>query len=65
MLWIVMLAILGLAGVAFGWVTLQTSRERVTISFETEKVRPALEKVKQAAGTALEKGREFLHSRHS
>lgn len=64
MFWMVMLVIAGLAGFAFGWITFQTTRERVTISFETEKARPVVERLKQAAGTALEKGRELLQSRH-
>ncbi len=63
MFWMVMLTIAGLAGFAFGWITLQATPERVTISFETAKVRPAVERLKQAAGVAVEKGREFLHSR--
>ena len=65
MFWMVMLVISGLAGVAFGWITFQTSHERVTISFETAKVAPAVEKLKLAAGAALAKGRELLQSRHS
>jgi hypothetical protein len=65
MFWMVMLIIAGLAGVAFEWVTFQKTNERVTVSFETAKVRPAVEKLKQATGAALAKGRELLHSRHS
>ena len=60
MFWMVMLVIAGLAGFAFGWITRQATRERVTLSFETTKVRPAVEKLKQAAGVAVAKGREFL-----
>ena len=65
MFWMVMLIIAGLAGIAFGWITFQTTAERVTISLETAKARPAVEKLKQATGAALAKGRELLHSRHS
>ena len=64
MFWIAMLVIVGLAGFAFGWISVATTRERVTISFETEKVRPVVAALKQAAGAALAKGRDFLYSRH-
>ena len=63
MFWMVMFITAGLAGVAFSWITFQTTHERLTISFETAKLRPAVEKFKQAAATALAKGREILHSR--
>ncbi len=64
MFWMVLLAIAGLSGFAFGWLSLQKTPDRVTISFETAKVGPAVEKLKQAASVALEKGREILHSRN-
>jgi hypothetical protein len=66
MFWMVMLSIAGLAGFAFGWISFQSTRDRLTISFEFEKARPVLEKVRHGAGQALAKGRQlFEHSRHS
>jgi hypothetical protein len=66
MFWIVMLIVAGLAGFAYGWITFQSTRERVTISFETAKIAPAVEKLKQTAAQVRTRGRDlFEHSRHS
>ena len=66
MFWIILLILTGLAGFAFGWITIQSSRERFTISLEKEKVRPTLEKLRCAVAGMLTRGRQlFEHSRHS
>lgn len=50
-----MLIIAGLAGVAFGWISLHKTRERVLISIEIGKVKPVFEQLKQAGGRLLGK----------
>jgi len=66
MFWIVVFVLAGLAGFAFGWISFQSTRERLTISFEFEKARPVLEKVRHGAGEALARSRQlFQHSRNS
>ena len=66
MFWMVIFILGGLAGFAFGWISIQSTRERLTVSFEIEKARPVLEKVRHGAGEALTKSRQlFQHSRHS
>ena len=66
MIWIVMLIVAGLAGLAFGWISIQKTSERVMISFETAKIAPAIEKLKHAAARKWTRGRHFFeHSRHS
>ena len=66
MFWMAIFILAGLAGFAFGLITIQSTRERLSISFEIEKARPALEEVRHHAGEALAKSRElFQHSRHS
>jgi hypothetical protein len=60
------LVVASLAAFAFGWISCQTTAERVIISFETAKITPAVRKLKQTAGRMLTRGRHFFeHSRHS
>ena len=66
MFWMAMFILAGLAGLAFGLISIQSTRERLTISFEIEKARPVLERMRHGAGEALAKSRQlFEHSRHS
>ena len=55
MFWIAMLVIAWLAGVAGGWISVRTTRERVLISLELGKLRPVLEQLKQAGDRLLGK----------
>ena len=48
MFWIVMLVIAWLAGVACGWISVKSTRERILISLETDKARSAFSQLKQA-----------------
>jgi len=66
MFWMAMIILAGLAGFAFGWISVQSTRERLTISFEFDKARPVFEKVRHGAGEAVARSRQFFqHSRHS
>ncbi len=49
MFWIILLAIGMLTGVAFDWVTVRSTGERITVSLELVKIVPALRKAKESA----------------
>lgn len=49
MFWIVLLFVAGLAGLAYGWIEVRKSPERVTISLELAKISPAIRGAKAAA----------------
>jgi hypothetical protein len=63
MFWIVLLFVAGLAGLAYGWIVVRSSSERITISLELEKIAPVLRKAK---GGALGVVHSFksVHERH-
>jgi len=66
MFWIILLTLSGLAGLAFGWITVQSSSERITISLEKTRIRPVVATLKEGASGVLARGRQFFeHSRHS
>jgi hypothetical protein len=52
MFWII-LFLVGLAGVAYGWIAVRTSAERITISLELVKIKPFLRKVYEGAGAVF------------
>ena len=66
MFWIVTLIVASLIGLASGWLTFQTTHERVIICFETARAGAAVERLKQAVARMLSRGRwPFQDSRHS
>ncbi len=52
MFWIAMLVIAWLAGVASGWISVRTTRERVLVSLEIGKVKSALSNSSSRPGNA-------------
>jgi hypothetical protein len=61
---IVILAVL--AWFAFGWLSMSASRERLTISLEIERLRPAIDTLRELATGLFAKSKEiFEHSRDS
>jgi hypothetical protein len=46
MLWMTLLFVSVLAGLAYGWIVVRTSAERVTISLELAKIVPVIRKAK-------------------
>jgi hypothetical protein len=55
-----------LAAIAFGWISFQTTSERITVSLEIEKFRTVFAWLQEAASHLREKGREYReHSRES
>jgi hypothetical protein len=62
----VMLILAVLAGFAFGWLSMNASRERLSLSVEIERIRPAIDALKEAATGLFAKGKDiFEHSRDS
>lgn len=49
MLWIVLLTVSVLTGVAFDWIIVRASEERLTLSLELGKILPAIRKAKESA----------------
>jgi hypothetical protein len=58
MLWII-LFVTTLAGLAYGWIVVRMSSERVTISLDVAKITLILRKAKEGAITALHGARGF------
>lgn len=55
-----------LAAVAFGWISFQSTSERITISLEIAKLRPVFAWLNETASHVRAKGHEFLErSRNS
>ena len=50
---IIVLFVAGLAGLAYGWIVVRTSAERVTISIEVAKITLGIRKVKEVAIAAM------------
>ncbi len=48
MFWMMLLFVAGLAGLAFGWIEVGKTAQRITISFELAKITPALARAKAA-----------------
>jgi hypothetical protein len=66
MLLFVMTFIAVLAAIAFGFLSFQTTSERITVSIEIGKFRPIFAWLKEAASRLREKGHEYReHSRES
>jgi uncharacterized membrane-anchored protein YhcB (DUF1043 family) len=62
----VMLILAVLAGFAFGWLSMNASRERLTLSVEIERIRPAIDALKETTTGLFAKSKEiFEHSRDS
>lgn len=59
MFWFVLLIVLGLTGIAYGWIVVRWDSERITVSFERAKVIPALRRVKERAVSFVERHRHF------
>ena len=66
MIWII-LFVAGLAGLAYGWIVVRSSSERITISLELEKITPLLRTAKEAALLIIHsaKGAPDRPSQHS
>ncbi|MBI3860690.1 MAG: hypothetical protein HY290_02215 [Planctomycetia bacterium] len=66
MIWFMLLSLAVLAGVAFGWIVVRTSRERITVSLELVKIAPALRKVAASAASLMHRDHDFdeRHSSH-
>lgn len=60
MAWFVLSVIAGLAAFAYGWVTVRTSRERVMICLELQKIAPVVDRLKQGAFAAVNRGRQLV-----
>ena len=61
-----MLILAVLAGFTFGWLSMNASRERLSLSIEIERIRPAIDALKDAGSGLFAKSKEiFEHSRDS
>jgi len=56
MFWIVVLFVTGLAGLAYGWIVVRTSAERVTITVELARITLVIRKAKEVAIAAIHGG---------
>jgi hypothetical protein len=66
MLWI-LLIVAALAGLAYGWIRVRTSNERISISLELASITPAIRKAKDGALAVIHRGRDFRggHGQHT
>jgi hypothetical protein len=55
MFWVVMLAIVFLAGLAFGLISITSTRERVLIAIDVAKARATLAHLREAGGRLFQK----------
>lgn len=62
MIWII-LFVVGLAGLAYGWIVVRSSSERITISLELEKITPVFRKAKDGALGVIHSVKG-VHARH-
>ncbi len=58
MFWVVLIVAI-LAGLAYGWIKVRTSNERISISLELATITPVLRKAKSGALAAVHRAREY------
>ena len=58
MLWFILI-VAAVAGLAYGWIRVRSSNERISISLELATIMPAIRKAKDAVLAVIHRGRDF------